>query len=157
NLGAPMPPLKETPPRATLAFEPITTPAPMPSFPVQETPRSGMNVYGTTDYLLWWMKKGNTPPLATLGDPADTPTGALGQPGTRVLIGGSDGPSIFNGGRIGLGVWLDRQQTWAIEGNYFFLGTRHTSATAANDGTGTKSLAVPFFNADGGFEDAFQL
>jgi Putative beta barrel porin-7 (BBP7) len=98
------------------------------------------------------------PPLVTQGDPADTPTGAIGQPGTRILFGDrSAGANPFNGGRLNLGLWLNREQTWGIDGNYFFLATRHTSFTAANDSTGTTTLNVPFFNADLNAEDARQI
>ena len=119
----------------------------------------GSSFYGSADYLYWWMKRGGVPPLVTRGDPRDTPTGALGQPGTVLLFGNQEaGPHQFDGGRFTLGAWLGCERKWGVEGNYLFLAQRSSSFSAAGSGgLGTGSLNIPFFNADGGFEDAFQL
>ena len=50
-----------------------------------------------TDYLVWWIRPNEVPvPLVTLGTP--TNPGAIGQPGTHVLIGDQD---VENGTRQG--------------------------------------------------------
>ena len=67
----------------------------------------------------------SSPALLTTS-PANTPqadAGVLGRPGTTVLFGND---ALFDndrsGGRVRLGVWLDNQQDYAVEGEYFFLG-----------------------------------
>jgi hypothetical protein len=105
------------------------------------------------------MKKGTYPPLVTNGDPADAPPRAIGQNGTNVLFSDRVGPNGFSGARLNLGLWLDAEQTWAIEGNYFFLGQRQVSLLTSHSGdpSATTTLNVPFFNADTGLEDAIQI
>src|ERR1043165_6343523 len=133
---------------------------PMPAYYAPVGPTNSGRVYGTAEVLLWWMKRGNSnvPPLVTPGDPADTPTGALGQPGTSVIFpGGGGGNDTFSvGGRFSLGIWLNPERTLAVEGVYFFFGSRSNNFTATNSGDPalTTSLNVPFFNPGGGLEDA---
>ena len=51
------------------------------------------------EYLLWWSKQSQFPPLVTSG-----PTGVIGDPTTNILLGGSDlDSSMRNGGRITIG------------------------------------------------------
>jgi hypothetical protein len=111
------------------------------------------------DYLLWWMRQGHYPPLVTHGEPNDTPSGAIGQRGTRVLFGdGLVGPHAFSGGRLTVGAWLDGERTWGVDSSLLFLAERSVRFQAASNGAaGTGTLAVPFFNADGNFEDADQV
>ena len=84
-------------------------------------------VWFSAEYLLWWLKGGNVPPLVTTSPPAST--GTLGQPGTVVLFGpGSDVErSPISGGRFTAGCWLDECCTFGLEGNYFFLVPRRQS------------------------------
>lgn len=102
------------------------------------------------EYLFWWVKGAPLPfPLLTLGDSAGQ--GALGQPGTRVLVGGS--PLDFDpasGGRFALGAWLDDCERLGIEGNYFFLGRRATDRSFQSDGQGQPLSAIPFFQVGSG-------
>ena len=117
-------------------------------------------VYGSTEYLFWWMKKLSLPALITQGSINDIPTGALGQPGTTVLRGNERiSANPLNGGRFTAGIWLGCDRAWAIEGSYFFLAARHASYSITHNGNpaGTTTLNVPFFNADGNFEDAVQI
>jgi hypothetical protein len=108
---------------------------------------------------MWWMKKQNFVPLATRGDPADTPPGAVGQPGTVANFSDHVGPNGFSGARFSLGLWLDPQQTWAIEANAFLFAQRSLTFSAGHNGdpAATATLNVPFFNADTGLEDALQI
>jgi hypothetical protein len=131
---------------------------PLPPDSVQGEPDRA-RIYGGVEYLMWWMKKGNFPALATTGSPADAPPGALGQPGTVIIYSDHVGPNGLSGIRFNLGLWLDAEQSWAVEGNYFFFGQRHVGFTVGH--TGDPSLAntlnVPFFNADTGLEDTIQI
>src|SRR5689334_7365026 len=95
------------------------------------------------EYVLWQVKPSAPPPLATAG-PAQS-GGVLGQPGVRVLFGGSD-PDFdpFSGGRITWGLWLDECYRLGFEGDCFFLGRQSVRFDAAS--AGETVLAVPFIN-----------
>ncbi len=100
------------------------------------------------EYLLWWIKGAPlSAPIATLGSPADTVPGALGQPNTRVVSPGTLNYGPFSGGRITLGGWLDDDRTWGVEGSAFLLETR-TSQFFAGSAPGGPVFFVPF--QDGG-------
>jgi hypothetical protein len=104
------------------------------------------------EYLAWWINPGSTPPLLTtapfLANDPNRFRGALSQgeaPFTTVLAGGNSlFPNEFNGARFTLGYWLDRDQTWGLEGRGFFLGARGNTVTA--DSMMFPLLARPFYN-----------
>jgi Putative beta barrel porin-7 (BBP7) len=101
------------------------------------------------EYLLWWIKDSQVPALITTGVPgATTAPGVLGQPGTRVLFGGSDVDNqVREGGRVSGGFWLDNCQTFGIEGSYFFLGSRSVRFNDASSGAlGSAMISRPFFD-----------
>jgi hypothetical protein len=104
------------------------------------------------EYLLWWIRDSHLPPLVTASPPASG--GVLGQPGTVVLFGGPTDNEERSGGRFRAGYWLDSQQTYGIEGSYFFLGSRSVNFTAGSAGAGSNVIGRPFFNAITGAEDA---
>ena len=59
------------------------------------------------DYLMWWTKGMETPPLVTTGPSASQP-GYIGYPGTQVLYGGDRIlDRLQSGGRVQAGLWLD--------------------------------------------------
>ncbi len=107
------------------------------------------------EYLVGWMKGGDTPPLVTTS-PAGTAqaaAGVLGQPGTQVLFGDGD---LNNGARSGLRVtlnyWFCPCQLYGIEASYFGLAPQETEFF--QNSTGTPILARPFFNAQTSAYDA---
>lgn len=107
--------------------------------------------------LYWWTKASPVPaPLVTLADPADAIPGALGQPGTSVLLGGGDVRLPGRpGGRFTLGFTLDPERVWAVESNYLFLGNMSvTHGVSSDGGPGSAALAFPFFNPNLPGEDA---
>lgn len=105
------------------------------------------------EFLLWWVDDFSTPPLIT-ASPVGTAreqAGVLGEPGTAVLLGGSDlSDSVRPGGRIHLGYWLDNCQRWGVQASYFGLAQKTSSfgAGSPND----PLLARPFVNVEPGFE-----
>ncbi|MCS6851393.1 MAG: BBP7 family outer membrane beta-barrel protein [Gemmataceae bacterium] len=112
-------------------------------------------IWATADYLLWWTKGQAVPPLVTTSPPgtARVDAGVLGVPGTTIVLGDdylSDG--VRSGGRFLAGMWLDRQQTIGLEGNFFFLCDDDVRLRAASGGT--TILARPFYNAYLGRNDA---
>jgi Putative beta barrel porin-7 (BBP7) len=98
------------------------------------------------EYLLWWIKNDQAPPLVTTG-PASFPVGFLGNPGTVVLDDGTLDKGTFSGARFYAGMWLNDCHTCGIEGSYFFLGQRGTNQTFNGP-----VLARPFFNQNTGTE-----
>ncbi|HLN30905.1 MAG TPA: BBP7 family outer membrane beta-barrel protein [Gemmataceae bacterium] len=103
------------------------------------------------EYLLWWVKGGQLPPLVTTS-PAGTPrdmAGVLGQPGTQVLFGGNATQSEpFSGGRFNFGFWFDRDQIIGLETSTFFLGERSMNFAASS--FGSPILARPFYDVVAG-------
>ncbi len=113
--------------------------------------------YASAEYLLWWTKGENLPPLVTAGSAADLATGAnvgaLGLPGTAVLFGGDDvNQQARSGARFMVGYWFGDEHLLGIEGGGFFLGRQTSSFTASS--TGTPILTRPFFNVASGIQDS---
>ena len=101
------------------------------------------------EYLLWWTRGSQSPPLITTGVPGLSPLpGTLGQTGTSVLYDGSRyDRSPRSGGRFTAGFWLDPCRMVGVEGSYFFLGNRTTRFDASSDARlGSQLLARPFFD-----------
>jgi hypothetical protein len=110
------------------------------------------------EYLLWWTKRSPEPvPLVTshasgaLAVPGTPPPGALGGPGTSVVMGGSPiDLGTGNGGRFTAGCWLDCDRCLGIEAGYFFLADRTVTRSVGTSGLpGSSSLGVPFFDVSG--------
>lgn len=117
----------------------------------------GCNWYGRAEYLLWWTKgMPNSTPLLTSVAPG-TPTGgqpipgAVGGAGTTVAMGGSDVDlGTRQGGRFTLGHWFDPQETIAIEGSYFFLGSASEGQRDYSlGGPAVPTLMIPFYDVTG--------
>jgi hypothetical protein len=108
------------------------------------------HLYGSAEYLLWWLRAGRVPPLVTTSPP--TSLGVLGMPGTEVLFGADPAGKLRSGLRLTAGWWIDEPQTWAVEGNVFFVGRRSTNFVAGS--AGVPLLARPFFNVLANAEDA---
>jgi hypothetical protein len=108
------------------------------------------------EYLLWYIKNSNFPPLITTGDPTTDRPGALSVPGTRVLFGseGEDNKDR-SGARITAGWWLDEDEFLGLEASYFVLGSRSIGRAAVSSGdVGSPVLARPFFDVLAGREDS---
>lgn len=100
------------------------------------------------DYLYWWVPKQNLPALLTTGSTTDSIPGALGEPGTSVILGDhSIGDNYRQGGRFEGGVWCDCDHTFGFDASFFFLGEATSNFAAAGSAApGTQVLARPFFN-----------
>ncbi len=96
------------------------------------------------EYLLWWTKGLELPPLVTAGT-----TGALDAADTRILYGND---TIFDearsGFRVGLGTWFDCGRCVGLEGDFWVLGESSEQFRAASDSAGTPRLFRPFFNVN---------
>jgi hypothetical protein len=114
-------------------------------------------VYLGVDYLHWWIRKRQVPPLVTLGSVNDTVPGAGGQPGTINFIGqGTLDVGDQSGVRLNAVVWFDQDHTFGIDGSAFWFPDVSEKRIIAGFG-GSNSLAVlarPFFNVNSGQQDA---
>ena len=110
-----------------------------------------------TEYLLWWNKSGPlSAPLLTTGSPSDAVPGALGQPNTQILYGGGGIDfRALSGLRFESGLWLNPDQTFAVESGFFLLGGRAPRFSAASDSFGNPLIARPTINALSGNEDSY--
>ena len=114
-------------------------------------------VWFRADALLWWSKSSPLPiPLVTEGNSADAIPGALGQPGTSILLGNQNlGLPSRGGGRFTFGFSFDPAQTWGVEGSYFYLGDVTVGQSVFSDGgPGSAWLAFPFYDPTKSIENA---
>jgi len=107
------------------------------------TPAAGddARMYGTVEYLLWWIKDSPAaPPLVS--------TGTLGDPGVSVLLGGKDvDTDEHHGGRFTLGVWLTQARDLGLEASGFILPESSVQRSVSSSGQpGSQDLFIPFFD-----------
>ena len=97
------------------------------------------------EYLLWWARAQDTPPLLTTSSPAFN--GIIGQGDTRVIYGGQAATNTrHNGARFSAAYWFN--DLWALDGNVWFLA-RNAGGFSANSDQ-FPVLARPFVNANTG-------
>jgi Putative beta barrel porin-7 (BBP7) len=107
-------------------------------------------VWGSAEYLLWWVK--NQPlsvPLVTTST-SGTGTGTLGSADTAVISGGSGiDYHTFSGARftLGFGVGQSCDDIWGLEGSGFFTERRTSRLVANSSATGAPVLARPIVDA----------
>ncbi len=97
--------------------------------------------YGRAEYLMWWTKDSpERVPLVT--------NGLLSQPGTQLIMGGSDiDLGRHDGARLTLGYWLTDDHVWGVEASGFYLPTVKRRQTVSSSGApGSVHLVVPFFD-----------
>ncbi len=104
------------------------------------------------NYIHWWVRRDNTPPLVSTGDPTVARTGAIGNPDTVVLLGGgsSVGPKEFSGAQMTLGMWLDPERLQSLEIGGFWVGKNSRTYRFGGDATGNPALVQPLQFPDEG-------
>lgn len=127
---------------------PAVTFGPYAPLPVKRCGPAGC-FWAEADYLYWWTNGMNIPPLVTTS-PAGTPreeAGVLGQDGTEILYGSQEIlTDPRQGFRIRSGAWLDANNRFGLQGEYFWLSEQSESFSIASDANGSPILARPFFN-----------
>jgi len=112
-------------------------------------------VEARVEWLSWWGKGNQVPPLVTTApsNTARNEAGVLGAPGTSILFG-DDGlnEGVSNGARFALDYWLSGDHALGLEFQYFFLGQNRNGFQADNNTYPV--LARPFFNTDTSAQDA---
>jgi len=136
-VDGPLPPTECLPPNGFSCLHP-------------ELVRPSPHFYLQADYLLWWVRKAEVPPLVTMGSLNDMTPGALGQPNTVALIGpGPLDQSEQSGVRVTALYWFDQDHTWGVEATGFWLANSSVSQGISGDGnTSTTVIARPFLNAN---------
>lgn len=114
----------------------------------------GNRFWVDADFLLWWTKSNNLPPLLTTGSPTDLIPGALGQSGTSVLYGGTINDPTRTGGRFTAGWWWTENHTIGLDGSFLFLDSFTKKFSTSST---TSVLAEPFFDANTGAALAYGL
>lgn len=103
------------------------------------------------DYLLWQTKPAPVSvPLVTSASLSDPVPGALGQPGTKILLGDkSTNGNWHNGWRLTLGKWICSCPL-GIEGSFFMLPKKsHHKSINTSGEPGSLNVAVPIFDVTG--------
>jgi hypothetical protein len=101
----------------------------------------GYRVYGSVDYLSWWIKQRSSPVLLS--------TGPLG-PGTGIILSDlSFDNQERQGSRSTVGTYLTQMQTVGLEATGLWLAQREPTFR-----TSAPLLARPFFNVGTGTESA---
>lgn len=113
--------------------------------------------WGEAEYLYWWVKNSPEPvPLVVTGPAVDNFDPILNEPGTSVVLGGSDIKNhARSGGRFTLGYWFCDDQAYGAEVSYLFLGSSSKSQSVSSNGElGSDFLAFPFLDAVTGLESS---
>ncbi len=110
--------------------------------------RGVLYVHG--EYLLGWLEGMNTPPLVIQFNDFTLPNGPVIGPVETIYGGNRVLEDQRNGGRITMGVWLDDDGQWGLEGEYLGLGEIDERFTAGQkDGLVPavgSFIGRPFFN-----------
>ena len=142
-------------PRNPRRVNPITSISPPVLIAEAEPPMP--RVWFRPEALLWWSKSSPLPvPILTAGNSNDPTPGALGQPGTSVLLGNQNlSLPSQGGGRFTFGFTFDPDQSWGVEGTYFHLSNPIVAQGVYSDGgQGSALLAFPYYNPLSGSENA---
>jgi hypothetical protein len=143
----------------SMLFATGSVPGQAPGFLSGPATAPGGRFYGSAEYLLWFIKGYNTPPLVTTS-PATVPQqlqGVLGSPATAVLFGGSQlTQDPFSGGRFFAGYRFGPCNLWAAEAGGFFLNQQTTRFAAASPFPAV--IARPFVgNSPAGLAETAEL
>ena len=91
--------------------------------------------------------------VTTDSAPGTATAGSLASPSASTMFGSSGQHyNSFNGGNLNLGIWLDDDKRFGIEGSGFALARQTTTYSVGSNNTGNPPLYVPFFNAGAGME-----
>jgi hypothetical protein len=108
--------------------------------PVAAAPDAGLGrrVFGSVDYLLFWIRRGPTPPLVQTIPPAlanfETMMGDLPPGATTDVFPNRIDYGTFSGVRGQLGVWLTRDGCWGVDGSYMQLFRRSQDFSIQSNG-----------------------
>ncbi len=121
-----------------------------------------LDLWGNVEFLMWWGKGTDLPPLVGTSTDSATPRGdaaVLGRPNYENLFGGDTyGNELQVGGRFTAGLWLDPHHTLGWGTRFMALGGDDANFAAASTGDqGSQILGRPFFNALLATEDSLLI
>ena len=110
-----------------------------------ETKHDNTRMWGQANFIHWWVRGQNTPPLVTTGNPNNVSPGILGNNDTVVLLGGNEsiGSKELSGIQASIGVWLDAERLQSLELGGYWLGRNRKQYGFASDANGSPVLAQP--------------
>jgi hypothetical protein len=151
---APVPQMASPPVQYELAH---AEPAAEPAFVGPTMPEHMDRWWANIGYNLLFVKPEHfSTPLVTTGAAADAHSGALGQPGTAVLFGGSDADfGVGSGLKLGGGLFLDDAGRISLEAEGMYGLTNHVRFFKQSDANGNPVLTTPVFDVVSGQEVAF--
>jgi len=164
--AAPAAPPTEEPP-APGAFGSMVVPCePGGAFPGQAAPSllpngfdegicapCGPRVTVGLEYLILWYKAHTLPPVLSTGSALGGIPGGLGQPGTRVLLGGEPTAGPNAAGRFSV-CWYAIPDLWNVEANFLYMVEGTQSFDNVSNAAGSPVLSRPYFDLTGRFENA---
>lgn len=105
-------------------------------------------VWVSGEFLLWKMRGSNLPPLITVGP--GNQNAELDEPGTVIAFGGRRlDQGTFQGGRLTVGLWLNKEKTLGAEVSYFFLKKKTYRLEVSSSGLpGSQAIARPYIFVD---------
>lgn len=107
--------------------------------------------YIQAEYLLWWMRPGTIPVLASTS--TNGGFGFTGDPGSQAIIGpGNFGSNFYDGMRLRAGTWF-HDGGHGLDASFFFLG-RRPDGVAVGSNT-TPIITRPFFAPNPGVNGEF--
>src|SRR5262245_60013111 len=109
-------------------------------------------VWLKTDVLLWWRQGRDFPQLVTSDPVVESSTTAGILPDAQTLFGGRVGTEMQAGGRVDFGFYIDPRQCAGYGFRFFGLGRDSSEFRVSS--TDVPVLAIPFFDADAGANDA---
>jgi hypothetical protein len=133
---------------------PMTDVAPI--LPPPDVQPTGPSLVMRADYLLWSLPRQALSRFVSSGSIFDPIPGAIGQPGTRLLLNNRFGDDTPHSG-LRLYVSLDEGSNpyCSVDASAFVLQRRESQQTFAGNGSiNSPVLARPFFNVNAGLEDA---
>lgn len=131
------------PPQPEPQLIPGQLPGPAPIIEPSVGPRARARVYGTVEYLNWWSKKGDTPPLVTR-NPNPGAIGSLFEPGTSVIFGGPQALDYRTtaGIRASIGLYPTEERI-GFEVGGFLMQREAIRFLASSAGGGAPVISVP--------------
>jgi hypothetical protein len=113
--------------------------------------------YAEADYLFWWVKSAPLPFPVVTSVGSDGDHGLVAGANSNILYGspwpngagGQDHQNFpgFSGTRMRLGMWLDNERIFGIEGSGFLLESQSAGTTIQSDANGNPNLRLVDKNA----------
>jgi Putative beta barrel porin-7 (BBP7) len=119
-------------------------------------------IWGSTEYLLWWVRDARVPTVTSFADPAKALAaglfpGALGAPGTTFLNSGKQDYGGIPGGRLTVGGWLDSENSLGFEASGFLMSQRTNNFSVYSNAGGPPFISLPVTIVPGNIQEALNL